>query len=153
MIYNYTKYRRKQNNLSKAEYNKEVNKLLIDNYSYLHNKLIRKQSDEATFNDTYLKLTRLYNPEQDFVEQFEYYFKQLSFEYVRDDKCYNYAESKVEIYTDNILVTDNISLTDNEIKGTKNKSLVNKNSLINSLQQYALLEKEQNRKAKANKAN
>ncbi len=142
MIYNWSKYRRKQYNLEKAEYNYLVNDLLTKHYRYLHSLLVKSKSDESTFNDTYLKLTRLYNPKQDFIEQFKFYFDQLSGQYMRDDKCYNYAEIKVEIYTDNILVTDN-----EETKPTL------KTTLINNIKNYALLEKEQKRKAQIGKKN
>ena len=142
MIYNYSKYRRKQNNIEKSEYNYLVNDLLNKHYRYLHSLLVKTESDESTFNDTYLKLTRLYNPKQDFIEQFKFYFDQLSGQYMRDDKCYNYAETKVEIYTDNILVTDN-----EETKPTL------KTTLINNIKNYALLEKEQKRKAQIGKKN
>lgn len=142
MIYNWSKYRRKQNNINKAEYNYLVNDLLNKHFRYLHSLLVKNESDESTFNDTYLKLTRLYNPKQDFIEQFKFYFDQLSGQYMRDDKCYNYAETKVEIYTDNILVTDN-----EETKHTI------KTTLINNIKNYALLEKEQKRKAQIGKKN
>lgn len=138
MIYNWSKYRRKQNNINKAEYNYLVNDLLNKHFRYLHSLLVKNESDESTFNDTYLKLTRLYNPKQDFIEQFKFYFDQLSGQYMRDDKCYNYAETKVEIYTDNILVTDN--------EPEENKHII-KITLINNIKNYALLEKEQKRKA------
>lgn len=142
MIYNWSKYRRKQNNINKAEYNYLVNDLLNKHFRYLHSLLVKNESDESTFNDTYLKLTRLYNPKQDFIEQFKFYFDQLSGQYMRDNKCYNYAETKVEIYTDNILVTDN-----EETKPTL------KTTLINNIKNYALLEKEQKRKAQIGKKN
>lgn len=142
MIYNWSKYRRKQNNINKAEYNYLVNDLLNKHFRYLHSLLVKNESDESTFNDTYLKLTRLYNPKQDFIEQFKFYFDQLYGQYMRDDKCYNYAETKVEIYTDNILVTDN-----EETKPTL------KTTLINNIKNYALLEKEQKRKAQIGKKN
>ena len=144
MIYNWSKYRRKQNNINKAEYNYIVNDLLSKHYSYLHSLLVKSESDESTFNDTYLKLTRLYNPKQDFIDQFKFYFDQLSGQYMRDDKCFNYAETKVEIYTDNILVTDN---EPEETKPTL------KTTLINNIKNYALLEKEQKRKAQIGKKN
>ena len=134
MIYNWSKYRRKQNNLEKAEYNYLVNDLLTKHYRYLHSLLVKSESDESTFNDTYLKLTREYNPEQDFIDQFIKAFNQLKGEYQRDDKCYNYAETKVEIYT------DNIQLTDSEPEETKPTL---KTALINNIKEYALLEKAQ----------
>ena len=96
MIYNWSKYRRKQNNINKAEYNYLVNDLLNKHFRYLHSLLVKNESDESTFNDTYLKLTRLYNPKQDFIEQFKFYFDQLSGQYMRDDKCYNYAETNLD---------------------------------------------------------
>lgn len=139
MIYNWSKYRRKQNNIEKAEYNYQVNDLLSKHYRYLHSLLVKSESDESTFNDTYLKLTRLYSPKQDFIDQFIFYFNQLSGQYMRDDKCYNYAETKVESYTDNIL------LTDSEPEETK------PTALINNIKEYALLEKAQKHKAQIGK--
>lgn len=144
MIYNWSKYRRKQNNLEKAEYNYQVNSLLSKHYRYLHSLLVKTESDESTFNDTYLKLTRTYNAEYDFIDQFKYSFNQLSGQYIRDDKCYNYAETKVEIYTDNIQVTDN---EPEETRPTL------KTALINNIKEYALLEKAQKHKAKTEQKN
>ena len=142
MIYNWSKYRRKQINLEKSEYNYLVNDLLTKHYRYLHSLLVKSESDESTFNDTYLKLTRKYNPEQDFIDQFIKAFNQLKGEYQRDDKCYNYAETKVEIYT------DNIQLTDSEPEVTKPTL---KTALINNIKEYALLEKAQKHKAQIGK--
>lgn len=144
MIYNWSKYRRKQNNIEKSEYNYLVNDLLNKHYRYLHSLLVKTESDESTFNDTYLKLTRLYSPDRDFIDQFKFQFNQLSGQYMRDDKCYNYAETKVEIYT------DNIQLIDSEPEETKPTL---KTTLINNIKNYALLEKEQKRKAQIGKKN
>lgn len=144
MIYNWSKYRRKQNNLDKAEYNYLVNDLLTKHYRYLHSLLVKTKSDESTFNDTYLKLTRVYSPDKDFIDQFKYYFTQLSGQYMRDDKCYNYAETKVEIYT------DNIQLVDSEQEETKPTL---KTALINDIKEYALLEKAQKYKTKTKQEN
>lgn len=142
MIYNWSKYRRKQNNLEKAEYNYLVNDLLTKHYRYLHSLLVKSESDESTFNDTYLKLTRVYSPDKDFIDQFKFQFNQLSGQYMKDDKCYNYAETKVEIYT------DNIQLTDSEPEETKPTL---KTTLINNIKEYALLEKAQKHKAQIGK--
>lgn len=142
MIYNWSKYRRKQYNLEKAEYNYLVNDLLTKHYRYLHSLLVKSESDESTFNDTYLKLTRVYSPDNDFIDQFKFQFNQLSGQYVKDDKCYNYAETKVEIYT------DNIQLTDSEPEETKPTL---KTTLINNIKEYALLEKAQKHKAQIGK--
>ena len=122
MIYNWSKYRRKQNNLEKAEYNYLVNDLLTKHYRYLHSLLVKSESDESTFNDTYLKLTRVYSPDKDFIDQFKFQFNQLSGQYMKDDKCYNYAETKVEIYTDNIQLTDS---EPEETKPTLKTALIN----------------------------
>lgn len=142
MIYNWSKYRRKQNNLEKAEYNYLVNDLLTKHYRYLHSLLVKSESDESTFNDTYLKLTRVYSPDKDFIDQFKFQFNQLSGQYMQDDKCYNYAETKVEIYT------DNIQLIDSEPEETKPTL---KTALINNIKEYALLEKAQKHKAQIGK--
>lgn len=142
MIYNWSKYRRKQNNLEKSEYNYLVNDLLTKHYSYLHSLLVKSDTDETTFNDTYLKLTRMYSPDQDFIDQFKFQFKQLSGQYMKDDRCYNYAETKVEVYTDNIQLTD---AENEEIKPTL------KTALINNIKEYALLEKAQKHKAQIDK--
>ena len=142
MIYNWSKYRRKQNNLEKAEYNYLVNDLLTKHYRYLHSLLVKSESDESTFNDTYLKLTRVYSPDKDFIDQFKFQFNQLSGQYMKDDKCYNYAETKGEIYT------DNIQLTDSEPEVTKPTL---KTALINNIKEYALLEKAQKHKAQIGK--
>lgn len=142
MIYNWSKYRRKQYNLEKAEYNYLVNDLLTKHYRYLHSLLVKSESDESTFNDTYLKLTRVYSPDKDFIDQFKFQFNQLSGQYMKDDKCYNYAETKVEIYT------DNIQLTDSEPEETKPTL---KTTLINNIKEYALLEKAQKHKAQIGK--
>ena len=142
MIYNWSKYRRKQYNLEKAEYNYLVNDLLTKHYRYLHSLLVKSESDESTFNDTYLKLTRVYSPDKDFIDQFKFQFNYLSGQYMKDDKCYNYAETKVEIYT------DNIQFTDSEPEETKPTL---KTALINNIKEYALLEKAQKHKAQIGK--
>lgn len=61
---------------------------------------------------------------------------------MKDDKCYNYAETKVEIYT------DNIQLTDSEPEETKPTL---KTALINNIKEYALLEKAQKHKTQIGK--
>lgn len=144
MIYNWSKYRRKQNNLQKAEFNQIVNELITKHYRYLHNMLVKSDRDEATFNDTYLKLTFKYVSDRDFIEQFILYFKQLSGEFIRDDKCYNYAESKIEIYTDNIQ-----SAPIDDITNEPEKQAVRNSDFITNMKQYAISEKS---KKKANKA-
>lgn len=144
MIYNWSKYRRKQNNLEKAEYNYLVNEELSKHYRYLHSRLVKADADESTFNDAYLKLTRKYNPEQDFIDQFIHYFNQLKGEFLRDDKCYNYAESKVEIYSDVIQLNEAQETKDEVTNKTSKKS-----NLINDIKRYAILEKSKKNQKKS----
>lgn len=87
---NWSSYRRKQVNISKAVSNDAVSQQLVKHYRYLHNLLVFVDSDEDIFNDTYLKLTYNYQPEIDFREQFIYYFNLLKGAYFRDDKVSNY---------------------------------------------------------------
>ena len=92
----YSKYRRKQNNIDKAVDNEEVAQYLKQHYYYLHSLLVRKEEDEDTFNDTYLKLTYNYNPDKDFIEQFKYFFRLLKGAYYRDNKVENYHLNRLE---------------------------------------------------------
>ena len=154
MIYNWSKYRRKQINLEKSEYNYLVNDLLTKHYRYLHSLLVKSESDESTFNDTYLKLTRKYNSEQDFIDQFIKVFNQLKGEYQRDDKCYNYAETKVEIYADYcqvLSVEDNLESLDINQNNQKNVMQSVKPNIKVLIKQYAVFEKEQKHKAQIGK--
>ena len=143
MIYNWSKYRRKQNNLDKSEYNYMVNEAITKHYRYLHSRLVKVDDDEATFNDAYLMLTRKYNPEQDFIDQFIKAFNQLKGEYQRDDKCYNYAETKVEYYTDYIMPK--------EEKKEAPIQQIKPNNLIESIKKYAISEKKRKEQNKASK--
>ena len=143
MIYNWSKYRRKQNNLDKSEYNYMVNEAITKHYRYLHSRLVKADDDEATFNDAYLMLTRKYNPEQDFIDQFIKAFNQLKGEYQRDDKCYNYAETKVEYYTDDIMPK--------EEKKEAPIQQIKPNNLIESIKKYAISEKKRKEQNKASK--
>ena len=156
MIYNWSKYRRKQINLEKSEYNYLVNEELTKHYRYLHSRLVKSDADEATFNDSYLKLTRKYNPDQDFIDQFIYFFNQLKGEYQRDDKCYNYAETKVEIYADycQVLSVEN-NLESSDINQNNQKNVMDKQSVKSNIKvlikQYAVFEEEQKHKAQIGK--
>ena len=143
MIYNWSKYRRKQNNLDKSEYNYMVNEAITKHYRYLHSRLVKADDDEATFNDAYLMLTRKYNPEQDFIDQFIKAFNQLKGEYQRDDKCYNCAETKVEYYTDYIMPK--------EEKKEAPIQQIKPNNLIESIKKYAISEKKRKEQNKASK--
>lgn len=150
MIYNWSKYRRKQNNLEKSEYNYMVNETITKHYRYLHSRLVKADDDEATFNDAYLMLTRKYNPEQDFIDQFIKAFNQLKGEYLRDDKCYNYAETKVETYSDDVLINAEETIV-NTLDAHKNEieeQIKMKNFLINDIKRYAILEEIRKQKNK-----
>lgn len=84
---NWDKYRRMQCNIEKAVINQEVNQQMKKHYSYLHSSLVTAEEDEDIFNDTFLKLTYNYSPEQQFQQQFRYYFNLLKGAYRRDSKA------------------------------------------------------------------
>lgn len=86
MVNNWNQWRRMQINIEKAQPNEEVARLLSKHYQKLHSMLVKTESDEDIFNDTFLKLTYNYNPEQDFIQQFCYYFNLLKGAYFRDSK-------------------------------------------------------------------
>lgn len=83
---NWDKYKRIQCNIDKAICNQTVSLLLEQHYSLLHSKLVKSEEDEPIFNDTFLKLTYNYNPEELFSNQFCYYFNLLKGAYRRDSK-------------------------------------------------------------------
>lgn len=87
---NWSSYKRKQVNISKAVFNAAVSQQLTKHYKYLHNLLVLVEGDEDIFNDTYLKLTYNYQPDKDFIEQYIYYFNLLKGAYYRDDKVAGY---------------------------------------------------------------
>lgn len=87
---NWSSYKRKQVNISKAIFNAVVSQQLTKHYKYLHNLLVVVDTDEDIFNDTYLKLTYNYQPDIDFTEQYIYYFNLLKGAYYRDDKVAGY---------------------------------------------------------------
>lgn len=95
-VANWDSYRRKQVNIHKAVANNEVTELLTKHYLYLHSKLIRYPEDEDTFNDTFLKLTYNYNPDEGFISQFLYYFNLLKGAYYRDNKVTNWLVGSIE---------------------------------------------------------
>ncbi len=97
MVNYWSSYKRKFVNIEKAVYNIEVNQLLTQHYQYLHSLLVKTEQDEDTFNDTYLKLTYLYDNTKDFIEQFKYYFNLLKGAYLRDDRVANYYLSIGEV--------------------------------------------------------
>lgn len=127
-----------------------VNEAITKHYRYLHSRLVKVDDDEATFNDAYLMLTRKYNPEQDFIDQFIKAFNQLKGEYQRDDKCYNYAETKVETYSDDVLINAEETIV-NTLDAHKNEieeQIKMKNFLINDIKRYAILEESRKQKNK-----
>lgn len=98
MVNYWSSYKRKFVNIQKAVYNPLVNQLFTQHYNYLHSLLVKKEQDEDTFNDTYLKLTYTYNSDQDFIEQFKHQFYNLRYAYEQDDKVANYYMQLGEVY-------------------------------------------------------
>lgn len=131
MIKNWSKWKTKQINLQKAVYNQEVSNLTEQNYKYLHNLLVKTDEDNDTFNDTFIKVSREYNPDVDFIQQYLEQFKRLKGQYYRYDKCNNYQFSKVESYTDkqlNLPEPEVINISSNE-------------GFIQKIKDYAISEK------------
>ena len=62
---------------------------------------------------------------------------------MRDDKCYNYAETKVEYYTDYIMPK--------EEKKEAPIQQIKPNNLIESIKKYAISEKKRKEQNKASK--
>ena len=134
---NWSSYKRKAVNISKAIQNDEVSQLLNIHYKYLYTLLVKSEQDRDTFNDTYLRLTYKYNPEQDFIEQFKYYFKLLKGAFYRDDKVANYNLS-----IDSAVVLSIPDKTEPELSDQPQKSLT---ELKNSIQSYANFKKSKTR--------
>ena len=132
---NWSSYRRKQVNISKAVFNDEVNTLLTRHYRYLYSLLVKSSRDQGTFNDTYLKLTYKYNPEKDFIEQFKYYFKLLKGAYFRDNKVTNYQLVLVDNYTDNLFGSDF------ELEQPVKKDIISMEDLKAKVKAYAFSQK------------
>ena len=110
---NYDQFRIEQNNLDKSVYNKDVSFLMSKHYYYLHKLLVTKDEYEDIFQDTYLKLTYKYDPEREFVEQFEYHFNLLKGWYYRSGKVMNYHITELN---------DNIDLEEEETDYTINNN-------------------------------
>ena len=89
-VNNWDQWKRMQVNVDKAQYNPEVNRLLNKHYQQLHTMLVKSEADEDIFNDTYLKLTYNYNPDSDFIQQYQYYFNLLKGAYYRDNIVSSY---------------------------------------------------------------
>lgn len=95
-INNWDQWKRMQINIDKAQHNSEVSRLLTIHYKQLHSMLVKSEADEDIFNDTYLKLTYNYNPDSDFIQQYQYYFNLLKGAYYRDSKVTNYIVVPIE---------------------------------------------------------
>lgn len=73
---------------------------------------------------------------------------------MRDDKCYNYAETKVEIYADYcqvLSVENNLESSDINQNNQKNVMQSVKSNIKVLIKQYAVFEKEQKHKAQIGK--
>ena len=140
---NWSSYRRKQVNIEKAAYNPEISRLLQLHYKHLHSLLVRVEGDEDTFNDTYLKLTHSYNPNQDFIEQYKHTFYNLKYAYEQDDKQLNYLEL-TETYDKVTSISDNVSSNEDEEPVKKDKLKLTNLKL--EIQNYAISKKAYKRK-------
>lgn len=143
-VSNWSSYRRKSVNISKAVENETVSKLLSANYQYLHNSLIKSKRDEDTFNDTYLKLTYNYNPDKDFIDQFKYYFNLLKGAYFRDDSVANYQLQIVDTFPDKYFKDTD----DFELEQPVKKKTISMDDLKAKVQNYAISTKTSKRTSK-----
>lgn len=102
---NHDQFRIEQNNIDKSITNREVSILMSKHYQYLHNLLVKIEFHEDIFQDTFLKLTYNYNPDREFIEQFEYYFNMLKGWYYRSSKVIKYHIRELD---------DNLDIEDEE---------------------------------------
>lgn len=102
---NHDQFRIEQNNIDKSITNSEVSILMSKHYQYLHNLLVKIEFHEDIFQDTFLKLTYNYNPDREFIEQFEYYFNMLKGWYYRSSKVIKYHIRELD---------DNLDIEDEE---------------------------------------
>ncbi len=150
MVNYWSSYKRKFVNIEKAVYNEVVNQLLTQHYHYLHSLLVKTEQDEDTFNDTYLKLTYTYNPEQDFIEQFKHQFYNFQYAYEQDDKNANYYLQLGEVYDKEAArISDTVSSEDST---SEQKDKPNFLQLKSEIQNYALSQKAYKRKSKKDKS-
>ena len=141
---NWSSYKRKQVNIDKAAYNPEISHLLQLHYKHLHSLLVKVEGDEDTFNDTYLKLTHSYNPNQDFIEQYKHTFYNLKLAYKQDDKVANYYMELTETYDKVTSISDTISSNEDEEPVKKDKPKLSNLKL--EIQNYAISQKAYKRK-------
>lgn len=102
---NHDQFRIEQNNIDKSITNRDVSILMSKHYQYLHNLLVKIEFHEDIFQDTFLKLTYNYNPDREFIEQFEYYFNMLKGWYYRSSKVIKYHIRELD---------DNLDIEDEE---------------------------------------
>ena len=84
------KFNRQQAIINGAKENQFVNQLMQQNYNDLHSLLVKSDNDVEVFNDTYLNITRTYNPSIDFMNEFCRQFRMIKTRYQLTDKEYNY---------------------------------------------------------------
>lgn len=87
---NRDKYKRQQAIINSATENQLVNQLIEQNYTDLHSLLVKSEADIEIFQDTYLNITRTYNPSVNFMKEFCRQFRNIKLEYMEKDKEYNY---------------------------------------------------------------
>lgn len=84
------RYKRQQAIINGATENQMVNQLMQNNYSDLFQLLVKSDDDIETFQDTYLNITRTYNPSLDFMNEFARQFRMIKTRYQLTDNEYNY---------------------------------------------------------------
>ena len=104
LIHNWNEWKRMQINIEKAKCNKQVSELLTEHYTFLHSMLVKYEADEDVFNDAYLKLTYKYNPNEDFIDQYCYFFNLLKGAYYCDSKVTKW----LEVPLDNMEIADTL---------------------------------------------
>ena len=83
-------YKRQQAIIDRATENQQVNQLLVNNYKDLYKQLVKTDSDIEIFQDTYLNLTRTFQPSLDFNNEFCRQFRMIKTRYQLTDKEYHY---------------------------------------------------------------
>lgn len=84
--------------LKKSRQNEKVNRLLLENWDYLRERLCKSENDCDYFNCTYLMMTYKYNENDDFNRQFMHHFRRIKRNDIQDRKtiirlnCDEYAD-------------------------------------------------------------
>lgn len=87
---NRDKYKRKSAIITYATENQLLNQLLIKNYTDLYEILVKTEEDKDIFQDTYLNLTRTYQPSLEFMDEFCRQFNMIKTRYIKTDRGTNF---------------------------------------------------------------